>query len=483
MKKVYIFLSIIGLISVLNQDALAQVPFGGYISTVGTANYPTHLDNLGKGGYRSVANIAERDAISTDRRKAGMLVYVSAGTAAEVGFYQLLGNADDLVPATLADPANWVKVLTNGTGTALSSYQIVADQAELFNIPTASRKEGMLVYVSDAISRGFYQLRDSDPGDLSDNGAWVKILTANTISGNGPPSVNQGFLGDFYIDVTNREIFGPKLATATPWSTFSPLGGAGSGTFVGNTPITLAVTGFSGVNPGTNDIGEWIKKVFYPAEAATAGLTVSPLPPYEVGSSPDITLTWTATRLGATTPPITKITVNGADQTFTSPANGASVSGTVGVLNVSAPETYTNVVTITPAGGTPTTVSAPASVYFQRKIYWGFVSGSADNANLSATISDATILGFTTTQEFATAAIGFDKNVVKDGTFQKLCIAVPNEFNSPPYSIWVGGSDQTNSFHKTTRQFINASGGSASYDIYTQKNNTNKGFGFKLLAP
>jgi hypothetical protein len=36
--------------------------------------YPTHDDLYGRGGYRSVSDAAERDAIPVARRKAGMLV-------------------------------------------------------------------------------------------------------------------------------------------------------------------------------------------------------------------------------------------------------------------------------------------------------------------------------------------------------------------------------------------------------------------------
>lgn len=41
-------------------------------------NYPTHQAKYGKGGYRSVATLTERDAILSSRRDTGMLVYVIA---------------------------------------------------------------------------------------------------------------------------------------------------------------------------------------------------------------------------------------------------------------------------------------------------------------------------------------------------------------------------------------------------------------------
>ena len=39
--------------------------------------YATHDEEYGRGGYRSVATVAERDAIPLDRRKDGMAVFVT----------------------------------------------------------------------------------------------------------------------------------------------------------------------------------------------------------------------------------------------------------------------------------------------------------------------------------------------------------------------------------------------------------------------
>ena len=38
--------------------------------------YPTHYSQFGKGGYRTVKTLEERDNISQDRLEEGMLVYV-----------------------------------------------------------------------------------------------------------------------------------------------------------------------------------------------------------------------------------------------------------------------------------------------------------------------------------------------------------------------------------------------------------------------
>jgi hypothetical protein len=40
--------------------------------------FPTHDAQYGRGGYRAVANITERDAIPAERRSAGMVVFTTA---------------------------------------------------------------------------------------------------------------------------------------------------------------------------------------------------------------------------------------------------------------------------------------------------------------------------------------------------------------------------------------------------------------------
>jgi hypothetical protein len=71
--------------------------------------HPSHEAAYGKGGYRSVANITERNAIPTARREAGMLVYVQA----EGVIYQLA-----------ADLTNWVALTLAGSLAGLSDAQI-----------------------------------------------------------------------------------------------------------------------------------------------------------------------------------------------------------------------------------------------------------------------------------------------------------------------------------------------------------------------
>jgi hypothetical protein len=65
--------------------------------------YSTHEDIYGKGGFRSVADLTERDSISTQRRKEGMLVFVTS----EVKTYQLQGGITN---------SDWVLFDSGGSG-------------------------------------------------------------------------------------------------------------------------------------------------------------------------------------------------------------------------------------------------------------------------------------------------------------------------------------------------------------------------------
>ena len=74
----------------------------GIVTFTTEDTYPTHFDSLGKGGYRSVNTVVERDLIPAARRTAGMLVYVKEDNTE----YRLKGdNTWEVKPAGVeSDP-------------------------------------------------------------------------------------------------------------------------------------------------------------------------------------------------------------------------------------------------------------------------------------------------------------------------------------------------------------------------------------------
>jgi len=92
------------------------VPVTGFISPTDSEDtYATHKDIYGQGGYRSVANIAERDAIPLDRRSEGMLVFVKDTNLT----YQLIDGTDN---------AHWVTRNNVGVDELTENYIIVGNE-------------------------------------------------------------------------------------------------------------------------------------------------------------------------------------------------------------------------------------------------------------------------------------------------------------------------------------------------------------------
>jgi uncharacterized protein (TIGR02145 family) len=59
----------------LSLGAFSQVQIPGYVQPIGVNDvYPTHIDTYGQGGYMTVNNRVERNAIPAERRKIGMMV-------------------------------------------------------------------------------------------------------------------------------------------------------------------------------------------------------------------------------------------------------------------------------------------------------------------------------------------------------------------------------------------------------------------------
>ena len=83
--------------------------------------YATHYEDYGKGGYRTVNTIADKEAISTSRQKVGMLVHVLA---------------DDITYRLKSD-GTWEKTLI-ATQDKLDAKANVTDVSEQINIHNTS---------------------------------------------------------------------------------------------------------------------------------------------------------------------------------------------------------------------------------------------------------------------------------------------------------------------------------------------------------
>jgi hypothetical protein len=88
------------------------IPITGPVGLNSSAEvHSTHLDSLGKGGFRAVATTAEMNAITVERRSWGMMVYVR-----EVDEYYKLSNTQEGGASdNLNDNNNWEVVTMGGT--------------------------------------------------------------------------------------------------------------------------------------------------------------------------------------------------------------------------------------------------------------------------------------------------------------------------------------------------------------------------------
>lgn len=95
-----------------------MVAVTGPISTTATSDvYSTHDSKLGLGGYREVADLTARNAITTERRREGMLVY----TASDHTIWILkaspwAGTNADWEPAFDAGDIGVISITGGGTG-------------------------------------------------------------------------------------------------------------------------------------------------------------------------------------------------------------------------------------------------------------------------------------------------------------------------------------------------------------------------------
>lgn len=72
---------------------IGGVAITGFISPTDTSDtFATHDSTLGRGGLREVDNLEQRDLITEDRRKIGMVVYV----VSELKYYALFGDTTNL---------------------------------------------------------------------------------------------------------------------------------------------------------------------------------------------------------------------------------------------------------------------------------------------------------------------------------------------------------------------------------------------------
>ena len=228
--------------------------------------------------------------------------------------------------------------------------------------------------------------------------------------------------------------------------------------FNGNRPITLNIPGFIGLNPGGNNLADFLNNLFYPSQLPTASITGGiQLERSATGTTP-VTVTWTAGRQAATEP-LSTIVVDGMSKGFSQPGPGSSVSATNGItLTNNTDKTVTIVVTTTDAK----TASASTSYVWLPKAYWGRTANTtATSSDILASAGGSNILTNSKARTITVTASGFNH----------VFYAYPSSMGDLT-SINIGGLESIASFTKTVISFTNASGYTQNYNVYTSNNET-----------
>lgn len=114
---------------------------------------PTHIAEYGRGGLHSVADITARNAIGTDRKKIGMLVYVQS----ESKYYTLTA-----LPSTWTEFAAIPSVITTQTA-FLSSNVTMTNATSWYTALTLSLTSGTwLIIGSTSTSKSTSQISHYD---------------------------------------------------------------------------------------------------------------------------------------------------------------------------------------------------------------------------------------------------------------------------------------------------------------------------------
>ncbi len=177
--------------------AAAQIPLVGNITTNGNAQYPTHIDSLGYGGFRVVKDIAERNSITVLRRKFGMAVYVQSDDKIYILRDASLGNS------------NWLPY-SSGTQLDPDLFLKIADTALAFYPYTRSEGTGTPDYLPKFLTpRRVINSTIRDNGLLISTEALHGILATGTY-GNG--AVGDGLTGPAIAGEGTRLMWIPSKA-------------------------------------------------------------------------------------------------------------------------------------------------------------------------------------------------------------------------------------------------------------------------------
>ncbi len=319
----------------------------------GVDAYPVQEDIFGKGGYMSVADQSERDAIPTLRRKWGMRVY----TIGDKKQWLLEdGGSHDL-----ADNTNWVDV----TSTGVSSFAGLSDTPANY-----TNMKGQSLVVNSAENAVEFQARGANLGHAS----------TSTVP------VTDPVVGDFYVATADGDYsanFGPVctiikqndrlIFDGTVWGPIAPW----SRRMTKADALPEDIGGFKAGDTvdGMSDFELWEQLLWpyqYPAFTSFQidGNSTIYLEVGETFASATHTVTWsTENPTNVQSNSIVLEDVTGGGTIFTGEPDDGTQDVTMGGHTYSVPSTYEYKLHGTNTKGDD--FSRSMHLYWRYRVYWG----------------------------------------------------------------------------------------------------------------
>lgn len=163
------------------------IPLGGTIAPTDSEDvYGTHIANFGRGGVHHVATLAERNAITAERRVEGMLCTVADGGSGNPIIYQLVGGTDN---------ANWKELETGGGGTPLNVYEVCGGFRRIQSLTVPAQTT---VALTIPLTATYSALVNNDLFQLQNEGGGVIIKKEGNFLLSYTLEVRNGVMGDLY---------------------------------------------------------------------------------------------------------------------------------------------------------------------------------------------------------------------------------------------------------------------------------------------
>lgn len=284
---------------------IGSIPVMGLIAPNDSADtYAVTDEKYGKGGYRSVANISERDNITTERRTEGMLVKVLA----DGKFYTLSGGVSN---------SNWIEQVMGGsTGGGGETVTGTSPISVINNVVSISE--------ATALSSGSMSAADKDKLNKIATGAEVNVQsdwnqsvnTADDYIKNKPQTFTPSTHNHAASEITSGTIPTARLGSGTANNTTFLRGDNTWQTVQTNTP-----TATSSVLGGIKLLSDSVQSVAANPVSSTSARTYGIQ--FNGSSQAVVNVPWTDTN---TTYTFASGTANGAFQVTPSGSSAVSVA-------------------------------------------------------------------------------------------------------------------------------------------------------------